>query len=67
MNSNQKKFKKEMEKGLKERNEEAYYKYIAQNNLDNPEQRLKYETKEKIKNVLKRVLFYTYSVYSIIL
>jgi hypothetical protein len=47
-----------MEKGLKdlkERNEEAYYKYIAQNNLDNPEQRLKYETKEKIKNVFKKI------------
>ena len=58
LNSTQKNFKKEMEKGLKdlkERNEEAYYKYIAQNNLDNPEQRLKYETKEKIKNVLKKI------------
>jgi len=58
LNSTQEKFKKEMEKGLKdlkERNEEAYYKYIAQNNLDNPEQRLKYETKEKIKNVLKKI------------
>lgn len=58
MNSTQKRFKKEMEKGLrnlKKHNEEAYYKYIAQNNLDNPEQRLKYERKEKIKNVFKKI------------
>ena len=43
-----------MENGLmnlKKRDEEVYYKYIAQNNLDNPEQRLKYEAKEKSKNM----------------
>ncbi len=58
MNSTQKKFRKEMEKGLKnlkKHNEEAYYKYIAQNNLDNPEHRLRYEKKEKIKNVFKKI------------
>ena len=58
MNSSQKNFKKEMKKGLKnlkKRNEEGYYKYIAQNHLDNPEQRSKYETKEKIKNVFRKI------------
>lgn len=58
MNPTQKKFKKEMEKGLKnlkKKNEQAYYKYIAQNNLDNPEQRLKHEKKEKIQNVYKKI------------
>lgn len=40
---------------LKKRDEEVYYKYIAQNNLDNPEQRLKYEAKEKRKNIFKKI------------
>lgn len=42
-------------KNLKKRNEESYYKYIAQNHLDDPEQRSKYETKDKIKNVFGRI------------
>lgn len=61
MNPTQKKFRKEMEDGLmnlKKRDEEVYYKYIAQNNLDNPEQRLKYETKEKFKNFFKNIFLF---------
>lgn len=58
MANKQKKFKKEMEKGLKnlkKRNEQAYYNYIAENNLDNPEQRLKRERKERIKSICKNI------------
>jgi len=54
----QKNFKKEMKKGLKNlkrRDEEAYYKYITQNHLDNPELRSKYEIKEKLKNIFKKI------------
>lgn len=58
MNSAQKKFRKEMDKGLKnlkKNNEEAYYKYLAQNHLDDPRQRQKYEAKEKITNVFRKI------------
>ncbi|UYZ36008.1 hypothetical protein OD350_28190 [Clostridium beijerinckii] len=58
MNSTQKKFKKEMEKGLKnlkKKNEQAYYNYITANNLDNPEQRIKREKKERIKSIYKKI------------
>lgn len=58
MNSAQKKFRKEMDKGLnnlKKHNEEAYYKYLAQNHLDNPRQRQKHEAKEKIINVFRKI------------
>ena len=47
-----------MKKGLKDfkkRNEKGHYNYVMQNHLDNPELRSKYETKEKIKNVLKKI------------
>lgn len=59
MANKQKKFKKEMEKGLKnlkKRNEQAYYNYIAKNNLDNPEQRIKREKKERIKSICKNIV-----------
>lgn len=61
MTPTQKKFKKEMERGLKklkDQNEHAYYKYISNNNLENAEQRLKSEKKEKFKNILRR--FFTF-------
>lgn len=47
-----------MEKGLKnlkKKNEQAYYNYITANNLDNPEQRIKREKKERIKNIYKKI------------
>jgi len=59
LNSAQKKFRKEMDKGLKnlkKHNEEAYYKYLAQNHLDDPRQRQKYEAKEKIMNVFRKII-----------
>jgi hypothetical protein len=58
LNSAQKKFRKEMDKGLKnlkKHNEEAYYKYLAQNHLDDPRQRQKYEAKEKIMNIFRKI------------
>lgn len=58
MNSAQKKFRKEMDKGLKnlkKNNEEAYYKYLVQNHLDDPRQRQKHDAKEKITNVFRKI------------
>lgn len=60
MNDTQKNFKKQMKKGLKDfkrRNEDGYYKYVMQNHLDNPELRSKYERKEKIKNIFKKIFY----------
>ena len=63
LNDTQKNFKKQMKKGLKDfkkRNEKGHYNYVMQNHLDNPELRSKYETKEKIKNVFKKIFSIIY-------